>query len=76
MAKSAANWSRMDDDTMGPAIARCPSCGEPVDTYPDPGGGDVQEYVEDYAVCCRPLVVSARRVEGTAEYVVQVRAES
>lgn len=68
---NAADWGMTDHD-----VAFCPHCGEPVDTYPDPGGGDVQQYVEDCAVCCRPLVVFARRIEGTQDYVVQVSAES
>ena len=37
----------------------CPHCGEPVDTYPDPGGGEVQDYVEDCPVCCRPNQIHA-----------------
>jgi hypothetical protein len=32
----------------------CPHCGESVDTAPDPGGGEQQDYVEDCPVCCRP----------------------
>ena len=32
----------------------CPHCGEAVDTAPDPGGGNEQDYVEDCPVCCRP----------------------
>jgi hypothetical protein len=31
----------------------CPHCGEGVDTSPDPGGGEEQEYIEDCPVCCR-----------------------
>jgi hypothetical protein len=33
----------------------CPHCGELIDTFPDPGGGERQEYVEDCSVCCRPI---------------------
>jgi hypothetical protein len=33
----------------------CPHCGEPTDTFPDPDGCTRQEYVEDCAVCCRPI---------------------
>ena len=32
----------------------CPHCGELVDTDPDPGGGELQEYIEDCPVCCHP----------------------
>lgn len=35
----------------------CPSCFEEIDTFPDPGGGEHQEYVEDCALCCRPNVL-------------------
>jgi hypothetical protein len=30
-----------------------------VDTSPDPGGGEQQEYIEDCPVCCRPNVIRA-----------------
>lgn len=38
----------------------CPFCGEEIVLAIDPGGGAVQEYIEDCEVCCRPmqLVVS------------------
>lgn len=35
----------------------CPHCGESVELILDPGGGAVQEYVEDCEVCCRPWSV-------------------
>jgi hypothetical protein len=39
---------------------QCPHCGESVDTVPDPGGGEEQDYVEDCPVCCRPNQIHAR----------------
>ena len=45
----------------------CPYCGEEVTIAVDPGGGSVQEYVEDCEVCCNPWHVKVRFVEGTAE---------
>jgi hypothetical protein len=36
----------------------CPYCGEEIELAVDPGGGSVQEYVEDCEVCCRPLQLS------------------
>jgi hypothetical protein len=33
----------------------CPHCGESVELVVDPGGGSLQEYVEDCEVCCRPM---------------------
>lgn len=38
----------------------CPYCGEVVEIVLDPGGGPVQEYVEDCEVCCRPWQVHVR----------------
>ncbi len=32
----------------------CPYCAAEVQLLLDPGGGPVQEYVEDCEVCCRP----------------------
>ena len=37
----------------------CPHCGEEVDTSPDPGAGESQQYVEDCPVCCRPNMIFA-----------------
>lgn len=53
----------------------CPHCGEPIDTYPDPGGGDDQSYIEDCSVCCRPILFHAQLDEETGEYAVSVSAE-
>ncbi|MEX1184881.1 MAG: CPXCG motif-containing cysteine-rich protein [Gemmatimonadota bacterium] len=33
----------------------CPYCGEEIEVLVDPGGGPLQEYIEDCEVCCRPL---------------------
>ena len=38
------------------ASVYCPYCNETVEIAIDPGGGASQEYVEDCAVCCRPIV--------------------
>jgi hypothetical protein len=32
----------------------CPYCGETIDTFIDTSAGD-QRYIEDCAVCCRPI---------------------
>lgn len=34
----------------------CPYCGEQITLALDPSGGS-QRYIEDCAVCCRPIVV-------------------
>ena len=41
-------------------VVNCPSCGEPVALEIDTTAGDEQEYVEDCAVCCRPMDVYVR----------------
>ena len=41
-------------------VVNCPSCGEPVALEVDTSAGDEQEYVEDCAVCCRPMDVYVR----------------
>jgi hypothetical protein len=57
------------------ASLTCPHCGEPVDTFPDPGGGEHQEYIEDCAVCCRPMVVVAFLDEESGEYMASASPE-
>ena len=39
------------------ATGVCPYCAAHVDVSVDPGGGPVQQYVEDCPVCCRPWTV-------------------
>ncbi|MDZ3823929.1 MAG: CPXCG motif-containing cysteine-rich protein [Pseudoxanthomonas sp.] len=42
----------------------CPYCGESFDSPADPGGGELQCYIEDCAVCCRPIAVQLRLDEA------------
>ena len=44
---------------METGVYLCPHCNEEVDTWPDPGGGTEQQYVEDCPVCCRPNMIFA-----------------
>lgn len=37
------------------AFIACPYCGASFELVVDPGGGAVQEYVEDCEVCCHPI---------------------
>jgi hypothetical protein len=37
----------------------CPYCGESMALWVDADGGQSQRYVEDCAVCCRPIQVHA-----------------
>lgn len=53
----------------------CPYCGEPIDNYVDPGGGEEQEYIDDCCVCCRPIRFRAVRDPDTGEYDVTVSAD-
>lgn len=56
-----------DDTADTDAIVVCPYCAELVTILIDPGGGVVQEYVEDCQVCCQPWFVSvAYQEDGTA----------
>lgn len=50
----------------------CPHCAEAVETWPDPGGGPHQAYVEDCPVCCRPNRIDAVWSNEDGEYVVEV----
>lgn len=42
-----------------PIIIECPYCGERYETVVDPSAGS-QNYVEDCAVCCRPIEIALR----------------
>ncbi len=55
------------------AEVSCPYCGETIALALDPGGGTLQEYVEDCHVCCRALRV---RVHYDATGRAAVLAES
>jgi hypothetical protein len=54
----------------------CPHCGSNVDTYPDPGGGDEQEYIEDCAICCHPNRIVATLDAECSEFEIQAFAET
>ncbi|HEU4665457.1 MAG TPA: CPXCG motif-containing cysteine-rich protein [Dokdonella sp.] len=42
---------------LEPITLHCPYCGEAFETQADTSGGS-QRYVEDCAVCCRPIEVT------------------
>lgn len=48
------------------AVVLCPYCAASVTMALDPGGGSVQEYVEDCEVCCQPWAVTVTYHEGRA----------
>lgn len=41
---------------LTPFPTQCPYCGEPIELLLDASAGE-QAYVEDCAVCCRPISV-------------------
>ncbi len=53
------------------AMVDCPYCAAAVVIAIDPGGGAVQEYVEDCDVCCQPWVVSLTYRDGLASVTVR-----
>jgi hypothetical protein len=54
---------------------RCPHCGELVDTWPDPGAGEAQLYIEDCPVCCRPNQIEAKWDQRNEDFEVEVAAD-
>ena len=44
----------------------CASCWQVNETTADPSQGSDQTYVEDCRVCCRPMVLTIRIVDGEA----------
>jgi hypothetical protein len=54
----------------------CPHCAEPTDTWPDLGGGEHQDYVEDCVVCCRPIRFVAIFDEHERDFAVEALAET
>ena len=53
------------------AVVVCPYCGASVTMALDPGGGAVQDYVEDCEVCCQPWAVSVSYHDGRADVSIQ-----
>ena len=58
------------------ATYACPSCFQAVDTFPDPGGGGNQTYVEDCPLCCRPNVLTASWDEALGAWTIAASRES
>jgi len=50
----------------------CPYCGESIDLFIDPSI-EVQQYVEDCSVCCRPILVSVSFAESELDSVQRDR---
>jgi len=56
-------------------VPRCPHCGEPLDVFVDEGGAEQQDYIEDCAVCCRPIRFFVRRDPVSGEHEIEVSSE-
>lgn len=55
-------------------VLHCPYCGESFETAVDASAGDTQDYIEDCAVCCRPIVVHVA-VGDDGDLAVRTRRE-
>ena len=51
--------------------SECPYCGEPLTLMVDEFAGRRQSYVEDCAVCCRPIEVTVSALDGEADVSVR-----
>ncbi len=60
-------------NAMETVPARCPYCAAPIELIVD-CSVDMQEYVEDCEVCCRPITVRAS-VDADGEAYVDLRQE-
>jgi hypothetical protein len=54
----------------------CPWCLDSTETYPDPGAGEHQTYVEDCSVCCHPNVLDATWNASAGEWAAAAQRES
>jgi hypothetical protein len=46
-------------DKLETVVIQCPYCGESYETVVDASAGS-QRYVEDCAICCRPIEIALR----------------
>ncbi len=51
---------------------QCPYCWEMIWMDVDPSGGDVQNFIEDCEVCCKPIQYIAR-LNDEGEYDIEAR---
>ena len=56
-------------------VYRCVSCGEENEVFVEREVGDRQQFVEDCAVCCRPMVITARWNPHAESYDLDVYQE-
>lgn len=60
---------------MSQPAPTCPHCGEPIDSAVDLGGGEHQSYIEDCAVCCRPILITAWYDSDANEFLLEASPE-
>lgn len=56
------------------AFGACPYCGSEVEVLLDPGGAEVQSYIEDCEICCRPIRIDVHW-DGEGSATVDLSAE-
>jgi len=54
---------------------RCASCGQSNEIFLEREHGELQQLVEDCAVCCRPMVITARWNPWTESFDLEVYQE-
>jgi hypothetical protein len=70
----ARNPAVAGGNPMLPVVdVHCPYCGEPLALTVDVSAGD-HSYIEDCAVCCRPMVV-AIRVADAGDFAIAVHRD-
>ena len=55
---------------------QCAGCGEWNETVVDESGGNLQRYVEDCQVCCKPNQLNIRWNSAAEEFVIEAQLES
>jgi hypothetical protein len=56
------------------ADVTCPYCWETIELSVDLSAGS-QTYIEDCAVCCRPMTICVEVADGGEDFSVQARSE-
>ncbi|HEY8076282.1 MAG TPA: CPXCG motif-containing cysteine-rich protein [Labilithrix sp.] len=54
----------------------CPWCLDAATTWPDPGAGEHQKYVEDCPTCCHPNVLDTTWDSRSGEWAAAAQRES
>ena len=54
---------------------RCACCGEENEVFVERGIADRQQFVEDCAICCRPMVITARCNPDTGSFDLEIHQE-